>query len=90
MAPMVAAPSNGDPYDVPRTPMGAPLAIPEVPVFHEQLGGGPPTQIPYQGEQMSYHQGIPAPNYNSQFHGGHHHPSDPGDSRPMWVPPSHY
>ena len=87
MAPMVAAPSNGDPYDIPRARMGAPLAIPEVPVYHQQMPGA---QIPYQGEQMSY-QGVP-PNpgtpYNNQFHG--HHPSDPGDSRPMWVPPSPY
>jgi len=87
MAPMVAPPSNGDPYDIPRTRMGAPLAIPEVPVFHQQMPG---TQMPYQGEQVSF-QGVP-PNsgtpYNNQFPG--HHPSDPGDSRPMWVPPSPY
>jgi len=93
MAPMVAGPPNGDLYDIPRTRMGAPLAIPEVPPYHQQMPG---TQMPYQGEQMSYQQGVPpfnphgsAPPYNNgQFH--HHQQADPGDARPMWVPPSPY
>ena len=92
MAPMVAGPPNGDPYDIPRTPMGAPLAIPEVPPYHQQMPG---IQVPYHGEQMAY-QGAPqfnqpgsgTPYNNGQFH--HHHQSDPGDARPMWVPPSPY
>jgi len=94
MAPMVAGPPNGDPYDIPRTPMGAPLAIPEVPPYHQQMPG---IQVPYHGEQMAY-QGAPqfnqqpgsgTPYNNGQFH-HHHHQSDPGDARPMWVPPSPY
>ena len=101
MAPMVAAPQT-DPYDIPRAPMGAPLAIPEAPLYH-QMPSSPfvGTQMPYQpGDQNSYQREVgaynPAPgqgsNYNGQYvnHYNHHQPSDPADTRPMWVPPSPY
>ena len=99
MAPMVAGPPNGDPHDIPRTRMGAPLAIPEAPlVYHQQQM---PPQVPHHhqqgGGQVSY-QGVGSfnppggsatPYNNGQFH-QFHQQSDPGDARPMWVPPSPY
>jgi len=101
MAPMVAAPQT-DPYDIPRAPMGAPLAIPEAPLYH-QMPSSPfvGTQMPYQpGDQNSYQREVGAynpavglgSNYNGQYvnHHNHHQPSDPADTRPMWVPPSPY
>jgi len=101
MAPMVAAPQT-DPYDIPRAPMGAPLAIPEAPLYH-QMPSSPfvGTQMPYQpGDQNPYQREVGAynpavglgSNYNGQYvnHHNHHQPSDPADTRPMWVPPSPY
>jgi len=99
MAPMVAAPQT-DPYDIPRAPMGAPLAIPEAPLYH-QMPSSPfvGTQMPHQpGDQNSYQREVGAynpavgSNYNGQYvnHYNHHQPSDPADTRPMWVPPSPY
>jgi len=100
MAPMVAGPPNGDPHDIPRTRMGAPLAIPEAPLVYNQQQM--PPQVPHHqqggGQQMSYQgvgpfnppTGTATPyNNNGQFH-QFHQQSDPGDARPMWVPPSPY
>jgi len=93
MAPMVAGPQNGDPHDIPRTRMGAPLAMPEAPLVYHQN-----QQMPHH-QQGNYQGGGPfnpptgpaaTPYNNGQFHHQFHQQSDPGDARPMWVPPSPY
>ena len=102
---MASNPQQGSPHNIPR--MGAPLAIPEAPLYPQipppsTHYPAPGTQVPYQGGQVphqggqvpgdqAFHQGVghfnpPAAFYNNQYH----QPSDSGDSRPMWIPPSPY